>query len=114
MNISHGLAHNIELMVLQAINKAMSFSGLIANIVGIRKCCKSRAEKAIDQNCREIREFCINIAKERREGKMTSEVKGVDLVSLLLESEFAFTDDDVADEIIDFLSAGAGTTQVVT
>lgn len=36
------------------------------------------------------------------------------MTSLLLNSDENFTDDDIADEILDFLGAGSGTTQGIT
>ena len=47
--------------------------------------------------------------KDRKSGALKTQLKDVDVVSLLLSSGQGFTDEEIADEMLDFLIAGAET-----
>ena len=47
---------------------------------------------------------------KRKEGKVKSTVKDVDMLSLFLESPDIFTDEFIIDELMDFFLAGTLTT----
>lgn len=48
---------------------------------------------------------------KRRDGKVKSTVKNVDMLSLFLENPVIFTDEFIIDELMDFFLAGTLTTQ---
>ena len=67
--------------------------------------------KAVANNCRVTRDFLRSLIQQRKSEQMKSEVGGnADLLSLFLSSPDIFTDDDIIDELVDFLLAGTQTT----
>jgi len=47
---------------------------------------------------------------ERKEGKVKSQIHGVDMLSLFMESPDIFTDEFIVNELMDFFFAGTLTT----
>jgi len=76
----------------------------------------SKKKQIIKKNSETVRNFILKIVKDRRSGKFDSEIREEqDIISLLLKcKEYDFTDDDIADEVIGFVMAGAGTSQMAT
>ena len=67
--------------------------------------------KMVNENCRRARQYCYDYVSERKSGKAKSQVHGVDMLSLFMESPDIFTDDFIVNELMDFFFAGTLTTQ---
>ena len=66
--------------------------------------------KIVKANCAKVRSYILEYVNNRKVGKNKSQVKGVDLLSLFLESPKIFTDEFIVDELMDFFFAGTVTT----
>jgi len=77
--------------------------------------CFTRKEQQIRSNCEALREKIRQYVRARRNGQNQSSFKdNSDLLSLFLEASDVFTEEDVIDEIVDFVVAGVQTTQFTT
>jgi len=67
----------------------------------------TKTEKINDENCKKIRDIVRDYIRKRVSGECKSDVEGnSDVLSLMLESPDVFSEDDVIDELLDFLVAG--------
>ena len=72
-------------------------------------------EKNSNINCVALRDRIREYVKKRVSGEAKSCVRNnSDMLSLFLESPEVFTEDDIIDELSDFLVAGTQTTQFTT
>ena len=72
-------------------------------------------EKVSSENSRLIREKIRGYVQKRASGECKSDLGGnSDVLSLMLESKDIFSEDDIIDELLDFLVAGTQTTQNTT
>ena len=71
----------------------------------------TRFTKSIENNCRITREFLRSFITTRKNKQDENKTEGkADLLTLFLENPDVFTDDDIIDELLDFLLAGTQTT----
>lgn len=75
----------------------------------------TRFTKSIENNCRITREFLRSFITTRKSKQNGNQSEGkADLLTLFLENPDVFTDDDIIDELLDFLLAGTQTTSYAT
>ena len=69
-------------------------------------------QRIVTQNGQNIRDVIRQSVNDRKDGKVTSQVKGnADLLSLFLENSDVFTDEVIVDELLGFFGAAVYTTQ---
>jgi cytochrome P450 len=69
----------------------------------------------VDSNCKKIREYILRYVKARKSGERKAQLEdGVDLLSLFFENKDIFTDEFIVDELLDFFTAAAVTTQAAS
>ena len=74
-----------------------------------------KAQRRADQNCLRLRTAIADYVQKRKSGQISSDfTDGSDLVSQMLAAPEMFSDDDIIDEVVDFLAAGTQTTQRAT
>ena len=75
----------------------------------------SSFEKVNDENCRILRDKIRDYVRKRVSGECKSDLGNEsDVLSLMLQSPDIFTEEDIIDELLDFLVAGTQTTQNTT
>lgn len=68
-----------------------------------------------DTNSAVVREVCRQYIQKRRSGEVKSELNDdSDVLTLMLKTPEVFSDEDIIDELIDFMVAGTQTTNVTT
>ena len=68
----------------------------------------SPAQARCDRNCARLRNFIADYVAKRKSGEIKSDfTDGSDIVSQMLVSPEIFSDDDLVDEVCDFMGAGA-------
>ena len=110
VDIGIALTNTFDLVGLSLMARMDEPISVLANILfnlnlDIHPICK-----LAKQNCEVIRAFILDYITKRKEGKVKSTVKNVDLLSLFRETPEVFTDDFIIDELMDFFFAGTVTT----
>ena len=66
----------------------------------------SSFERQVEENCLLLRAYMLEYVKKRRTGHNQGNVKkGLDMLSLFLQSPDVFNDEFIVDELLDFFSA---------
>ena len=67
----------------------------------------SQDEKIADQNCARYRAAILEYIKKRKSGEAKSDLADdSDVMTQMLKASDVYTDDDIIDEVADFLTAG--------
>ena len=69
------------------ILKLRSKLGMFLFISGLGSIFTSETEKAIESNCKQIRQYFTKYVKDRRSGKIVSDNDNFDVVGILLTSD---------------------------
>ena len=73
----------------------------------------SRIERVSDSNCIILRSKIRSYVRKRAAGEVKSNLGGEsDIISLMLKNTEIFSEDDIIDELLDFMVAGTQTTQL--
>ena len=108
--------HTLALQLGQAaLYRKINPIGVFYTLITKKPIALTRFTKSIENNCKITRKFLRDIIAKRKNNEIESKVEGkADLLSLFLESPDVFTDDDIIDELLDFLLAGTQTTSYAT
>ena len=72
----------------------------------------TKDEKVADGNSARLRGVIADYIRKRKSGEVKSDLKDEsDIMSQMFAVPDIFSDDDIIDEVIDFLTAGTQTTQ---
>ena len=67
-NITDALPNIMDGLTMSLMLRLASPLGVFKLLSGINLIFKSDVQKALDDNCKKLRDFCLKIVKERREG----------------------------------------------
>ena len=72
----------------------------------------SEAERIADRNCARYRAAILDYIRKRKSGEVKSDLAdGSDVMTQMFKASDVYTEEDIIDEVADFLTAGTQTTQ---